>query len=282
MDTPEGAGGPQRRSSRLQRSQSAPKANNNLSSVPRTKRTPSRAQYTPLPYGAVETAANRPLAASSNAQNNATETILYNDPTDPNRNRIFNLITQVNGDLTVGSISKDLTINKGTLSFVFYKEPNLNPIDNRPELPDEDPDESIPNFYRVFYFTPTAPFTDGMRHQALGILYNGKRLKLKFTGSTNPETGLPFFYVEEPTFEANPLYDPQNPKKQPKWIATQTRWYGTFINMPVPITRSSSSPSGSQGNYDQAELDFGRRRRRSKGNLKEVNAVIKYLKSLKC
>jgi hypothetical protein len=280
MDPGEGQGGPRRRSDRLQRSQSAPTANNKLSSGPKAKKTPSRTQYTPLPYGGVETAANRPLAASTNAQNNATETILYNDPTDPNSNRIFNLITQVNGDLTVGTISKDLTINRGTLSFVFYKEPNLNPIDNRPELPDEAPDESIPNFYRVFYFTPTTPFTDGMRHQCLGVLYNGKRLKLKFTGSTNPETGLPFFYVEEPTFDANPLHDPQNPKKQPKWIATQTRWYGTFINMPVP--------SASQADYDQdtldkiirGELDFGRRRRKS--DLKQVNKVIGYLKSLKC
>ena len=263
---PGGSGGPQRRSGRLARSDSAP-------APQKVPKGPSRAQYSPLPYGGVETAANRPLAASSNAQNNATETILYNDPTDPNRNRIFNLITQVNGDLTVGSISKDYTIDRGTMSFVFYKEPNLNPIENRPELPDEGPDESIPNFYRVFYFTPSMPFTDGLKHQALGILYNGKRLKLKFTGSINEETGLPFFYVEDPVFVPNPLYDPKKPKVQPKWIATQTRWYGTFINMPVPVSRTASAPSGSQ------EAAFGRRRRKSNNNL---NAVIKYLKSLKC
>ena len=102
---PGGSGGPQRRSGRLPpRADSAPAAQ-------RATRGPSRTQYAPLPYGAVETAANRQLAASSNAQNNATETILYNDPADPNRNRIFNLITHVNPDLTVGEISKDNTIN---------------------------------------------------------------------------------------------------------------------------------------------------------------------------
>jgi len=202
--------------------------------------------------GTVISSINTQMAGSEFAKNNARETVLYNDPHDPLNNRIFNMINQANPGITVGTIDKYKNIKPGRLSFIFYDEPGRSP--NEPGYDPQmsgDIDTLHPNFHRVFSFTPDSKFTDGMKHQCLGILYDNKRLKIKYSGS-NPETGFPYFYVEDPIFE----YDTVSGKVI---SAQQAKWYGTFNDIPV---------SGSS---------FGKR---TFNSLKKVTDEIKYLKKL--
>jgi hypothetical protein len=200
------------------------------------------ARYEPYTTG-IKTSVNRPVAGSELAVNNALETVMYGD----NENSwVFNLLKRAIPNITVGTINKTKQVKPGTLSFVLYDDPITSPDETDQSISGE-LNEDNQNLFPVFAYTPDKKFNDGLKHQCLGILYNGKQLKIKFRG-TNGKTGLPFFYVEDPVFI----------KQGNKWVGEQTQWYGTFVEMPTSV------------------LSFGKRR--NKVSLKSINADISYLR----
>jgi hypothetical protein len=203
--------------------------------------------YEPYTTG-VKTSKNIPVACSEFAVNNALQTVLYGEKENT---IIFDKIKQAVPGTTVGTIDTSKQINPGSLWFVLYNDPNMEPNEEgyTPELP-EDLDAS-PDTFPVFSFKPTSKFTDNKFHTCLGIFYGGRRLKIKHAG-INSDTGLPFFYVEDPFFT----------KVGNKWECQQAKWYGTFFNK----VNSSS---------------FGKKRKTTKKR-NTFDSDIRYLLNLKC
>jgi hypothetical protein len=209
-----------------------------------------RTRYEPY-TGGVFTSKNKQVAGSEYAVDNTTQTVLYG----PGENtRIYDKIKQHYPDVEPGTYNKVAKkMSPKTLYFVFYDDPITEPGITEGYTPSisGEIDHSNPNMYPVFSFIPDKAFNDGKKHTCLGVMYNGKRLKIKFQG-LNPGTALPFFYVEEPVFQ----------KTKGTWNAEQTKWYGTFVDM-TPVNTS-----------------FGKRRKRMKANhltqlKKEINYLIK-------
>ncbi len=219
-----------------------------------SRKQPKRASFQPY-TGGVRTSINTQVANSADAVNNALNTVLYED--SMGNNGIWNLIKRAAPQLTPGTINANKKVIPGTLGFVLYDEPERDPIveGHQPTVSNES--ES----FDVFYYIPDSKFNDVQKHQCLGIMYNGRRLKIKFAGQ-NPETGLPYFYVEDPVFE----------KSGKNWVGTQTRWYGTFTD------KSTGTEFGKSRYY------FGKKRRKvsSKSSLSQIRKDINYIKSLKC
>ena len=207
---------------------------------------PKRDLYQPY-TGGVRTSVNIKLAKSEFAVNNALSTVLYKDSTLDNG--VWKLIEREAPQLKPGTFDASKKLKPGTLGFVLYDDPTRDPIieDHVPVISNES--ES----YDVFYFTPDKKFNDGLKHQCLGIMYNGRRLKIKFAGQ-NKETGLPFFYVEDAVFE----------KVKGQWNGEQTRWYGVFTD---------KSP-------DQT-VSFGKKNKINKRKQHLLDKDISYLKKLK-
>ena len=202
-----------------------------------------RTRYEPY-SGGVFTSKNKQIAGSEYAVDNTTQTVLYG----PGENtRIYDKIKNHYPNVEPGTFNKaSKRITAKTLYFIFYDDPTTEPGLTEGYTPgiSGEIDPSNPNMFPVFSFIPDKAFNDGKKHTCLGIMYNGKRLKIKFSG-LNPGTALPFFYVEEPVFE----------RVRGKWEADQTKWFGTFVDM-SPETTS-----------------FGKRR----NNLSKVTEDIRYL-----
>ena len=204
------------------------------------------------PYsGGVRTSVNTPVAKSEFAINNALNTVLYKDSLD---NGVWKLIERESPQLIPGTLDLSKKVKPGTLGFVLYDDPTNITEGYIPTISNES--ES----YDVFYFTPDKKFNDGLKHQCLGIMYNGRRLKIKFAGQ-NKETGLPFFYVEDAIFEKN----------KGQWTGEQTRWYGVFTDK-SPEQTVSFGKSAKRSIKDGTPESFA--------FLSSVNNDIKYLKSI--
>jgi len=138
-----------------------------------------RIKFKKAGVGKVATSANVQLAASELSVNNALQVIPYETGNMAKYNKFFNGYRPDN------------------LLFYFYDNPTLDPSINEPSVPDL----SFENGYRIFHFTPTTKFTDGYKHNVLGLMYEGKRLKIKTSGTNNWNSSdivkLPFFYVED-------------------------------------------------------------------------------------
>ena len=91
--------------------------------------------YEPYTTG-VKTSKNIPVACSEFAVNNALQTVLYG----PDENTIiFDKIKQAVPGTTVGTIDASKQINPGSLWFVLYNDPNMEPNEEgyTPELPED-------------------------------------------------------------------------------------------------------------------------------------------------
>ena len=246
---------------------------------------PKRQQYTPVRPGQVETSRNRQLALTGDAYKNELSVLAYNDSTLGTDKIIQNMMQQI-PDLKIGTISgktsDQFNIQSGNLGFVFYDEPDRDPSEPGYTPSVTSQEEAL----SVFYFTPSTPFTEKKKHQCLGILYNGRRLKIKKIG-LNPGTNMPFLYVEDPVFGDKGK------------TAQQTKWYGVFTikEMESPAAQDTVQDP------DQELMDFfsfGKKRnkmnkmnKRNKMNkmnkinkINKMNGVleneIRYLKNLKC
>jgi len=233
---------------------------------------PKRQQYAPVRPGQVETSRNRQLALTGDAYKNELSVLAYNDSTLGTDKIIQNMMQQI-PDLEINTItgksSGEFNIQPGNLGFVFYDEPDRDPSEPGYTPSVTSQEEAL----SVFYFTPSTPFTDKKKHQCLGILYDGRRLKIKKIG-LNPGTNMPFLYVEDPVFDN-------------KGVGQQTKWYGVFT------IKENESPI-SQEELDQKLMDFfsfgkksNKRNKRNKMNkVNKINGVLEneihYLKSLKC
>jgi hypothetical protein len=131
-----------------------------------------RAFYVP-PVGTFVTSRNRPLAGSEYAQGNLN-TLTTDGP---------------NGKLYNDNFS-DVPIDH--LHFYFYTNPELEPVSEQGYLPEITQSDNTGHKIIAYNYK----LSDGIFYNVLAVIYNGKRLKIKLSG-TNILNGLPYFYVED-------------------------------------------------------------------------------------
>ena len=118
-----------------------------------------RTVFKPARAGQVTTSANTPVGACELSVNNALQVI-------PHETGNMGLYNNYFG-----------AINPNQLEFYFYLDQEDRPDTHDPMLPAF----IIENSHQVMEFIPTCKFTDGLNHKVLGILFNGKRLKIKWS-----------------------------------------------------------------------------------------------------
>ena len=208
---------------------------------------PKRTIFKPARQGKVSTSENISLGASELSVNNALQVIPHETGNMGLYNRYF------------GNISPN------ELEFYLYLEPTRVPSTYEPMLGDH----VIENSNQIIVFIPAKKFTDGKNHKVLGIMWEGKRLKLKWSGENvyaepiNGTQKLPFFYIEglpETNLDdfGNSMVDINGNS-----MTRMTKYYG------VITTKAQREASGT--------TEFGKRRKQRKYKFKILNKEIKYL-----
>jgi hypothetical protein len=212
----------------------------------KTPKAVNRTVFKPARTGQVTTSANIPVGASAMSVNNALQVIPY----EPGNMGLYNNY--------FGSILPE------QLELYFYLDQETRPDTHDPMLPAY----TIENSNKIMNFTPTSKFTDGLKHNVLGIRFNGKNLKIKWTGMNeyaepiNGTNKLPFFYVED-----LPLVDEVDANGNP--IKKMTKYWGVITTVAQREAATAAGPSGTE---------FGKRKKHS---ISLLNREIKYLMKLK-
>ena len=214
-----------------------------------------RTVFKPARPGQVTTSANTPVGASELSVNNALQVI----PHEPGNMGLYNNYFGA--------------INPNQLEFYFYLDQEDRPDTHDPMLPAF----IIENSHRVMNFTPTSKFTDGQKHNVLGIRFNGKNLKIKWTGvnqyadSINGTNKLPFFYVED-----LPQVDDVDNNGNP--IKRMTKYWGVITTVAQrEAAAASANISGTEFGKSFTKNGIFKRKKHS---ISLLNKEIKYLMKL--